>query len=194
MQTLKIAGTALAATLIAAAALTQSVWAHAHYARSQPSPGQVLGSAPDKIEIFTDSDMRKAPGGDIITVTGPDGARVDDGNTIVDDSNRQHFSVGLKPGLGNGRYLVSFQTLSDVDGDIDHGQFAFYVGPGPAPDQQRLDSALTLTDTPPPDTGTPVKPSGASRGIIIGAAVGAMVLVLLAGGATLLVLRRPSQA
>ena len=71
---------------------------------------------------------------------------------MLDDADRQHLSVGLLPNLPNGRYQVSFQTLSDVDGDLNHGQFAFYVGGGPTAEQQRSDSILTLTDTPPPNT------------------------------------------
>jgi methionine-rich copper-binding protein CopC len=125
--------------LLAGAATAQ---AHAHYAHSEPSISQVLQAAPARVDIYTDSDMRKLAGANVITVTGSDGSRVDDGNTIVDDANRQHFSVGLQPNLPNGRYVVSFQTLSDVDGDTDHGKFAFYVGAGPTAAQQQLDAQL----------------------------------------------------
>jgi copper resistance protein C len=181
---------ALAAALTGA--LASAAFAHAHYARSQPSPGQVLSASPLKIDIYTDSEMRKAAGGNFITVTGPQGNRVDDGNPALDDADRQHLSVGLTPDLPNGRYLVSFQTLSDVDGDLDHGQFAFYIGAGPTPDQQRLDSTLTLTDTPPPEASTPLK-SGvalASRPLII-AGVIALLVVLIALVAAVLLLRGP---
>src|SRR5579864_8501234 len=89
--------------------------------------------------------MRKISGANVITVTGPDGSQVDDGNTVIDDSNRLHFSVGLKPNLPAGRYLVSFKTLSDQDGEMDHGSYAFYVGVQPTAAQLAQDKTLTLT-------------------------------------------------
>src|SRR5690348_5718655 len=135
-----VVGIALA--LILGVFTLSRAWAHAHYARSDPAPGAVLASAPARINIYTDCEMRKQVGGNSISVSGPQGARVDDGSTVVDDADRQHLSVGLQPNLPNGRYQVSFQTLSDVDGDLDHGQFAFYIGSAPTADQQRQDSGL----------------------------------------------------
>jgi methionine-rich copper-binding protein CopC len=161
--------------------------AHAHYASSQPAIGQVLQTAPARIDIYTDSDMRKAAGANVIMVTGPDGSRVDDGNTVVDDANRQHFSVGLQPNLPNGRYVVSFQTLSDVDGDTDHGRFAFYVGAGPTAAQQQLDANLNGPITT-VSSGAQTTSAGSSRfgGTALVAAAAILVLILLAGGGMLL--------
>jgi methionine-rich copper-binding protein CopC len=161
--------------------------AHAHYSRSQPSIGQVLAAAPGQVEIFTDSDMRKLAGANVISVTGPDGSQVDDGNTIVDDANRQHFSVGLRPNLPSGRYVVTFKTLSDADGDTDGGKFAFYVGPGPTDAQKAQDAGLNG----PPVTVTAATPAPAnSRRSALPLAIVAALFVVLAVAAGGLALRK----
>jgi methionine-rich copper-binding protein CopC len=155
--------------------------AHARFDHSTPGPGEVLTAATSKVDIFTAQDMRKTAGSNQITVTGPDGSRADDGTTTVDDSNRRHFSAGLKQGLPSGRYVVSFQTLSDEDAEADHGSFAFYVGARPTSDQKAQDAKLTLTaksDEAPPQSHT-----GLSIAIAI---VAAVVLLAIAGAGTLL--------
>ena len=155
--------------------------AHAHYDHSTPAIGQVLATPPARVDIYTDSDMRKIEGKNWIQVTGSNGNRVDDGNTILDDANRQHFSVGLQPNLPPGRYVVSFQTLSDVDGDTDGGHFAFYVGNGPTAADKALDAHLSGAPLPGSSAG-----SSSSTGpfVLIGVAAVA-ALALLAGGLAL---------
>jgi len=153
--------------------------AHAHYSHSQPSIGQVLTTAPASVDIFTDSDMRKLAGANVISVAGPDGSQVDDGNTVVDDANRQHFSVGLKSSLPPGRYVVSFKTLSDADGDIDGGKFAFYVGAGPTDAQKAQDASLN--GPPVATTAAPANSTVSSRTVLPTVAAAAIVLVLAAG-------------
>jgi methionine-rich copper-binding protein CopC len=163
-------------------------WAHAHYSRSQPSIGQVLAAVPAQVDIFTDSDMRKLAGANVISITGPDGSQADDGNTIVDDADRQHFSVGLRPYLSNGRYIVTFKTLSDADGDTDGGKFAFYVGPGPTDAQKAQDASLN--GPPVAVTAATAEPANSRRSalpLVIAAAALIVVLAVAAGG---LVLRK----
>jgi len=164
--------------------------AHAHYDHSTPAIGQILSTPPARIDIYTDSEMRKTAGGNAIIVTSADGTRMDDGDTVVDDANRQHFSVGLPPNLPNGRYVVSFQTLSDADGDTDRGRFAFYVGAGPTSEQKQLDAVLN---------GAPsAAATQRARGSISVAtpppaavAAGVAVLVIIgAGGLTLFMRKR----
>ena len=168
--------TILLLTLSASAAL-----AHAHYDHSSPAIGQVLAAPPARVDIYTDSEMRKLAGANVIMVTNSNGQRVDDGNTIVDDANRQHFSVSLEPNLPPGRYVVSFQTLSDVDGDTDGGHFAFYVGNGPTAADKALDAHLSGAPLPGSSAG-----SSSSTGpfVLIGVAAVA-ALALLAGGLAL---------
>jgi methionine-rich copper-binding protein CopC len=168
-------------SLLALAIAGSVALAHARFDHSTPSPGQVLTAAPSNVEIFTVQDMRKTAGSNQITVTGPDGSRVDDGATVVDDTNRRHFSAGLKQGLGSGRYAVNFQTLSDEDGEVDHGSFAFYVGVQPTTDQKAQDAKLTLTSK------TEDAPTQSHTGLYIAVAIAAaLVLLVVAGGLTLL--------
>lgn len=176
----------LAIILAACLGLYQAsgVLAHARYDHSTPSPGQVLSSSPAQVEIFVAENMRKIPGANQISVTGPDGSQVDDGNTVVDDSNRQHLSVGLKPDLASGRYVVSFKTLSDADGDADHGQFAFYVGTQPTPAQKTQDARLALT------ADTEQSSTGPSTGLMIGVVIAAVVVLAIVGGGWTMLRRR----
>jgi len=162
--------------------------AHAHYSHSQPSIGQVLTTAPASVDIFTDSDMRKLAGANVISVAGPDGSQVDDGNTVVDDANRQHFSVGLNPNLPPGRYVVSFKTLSDVDGDTDGGKFTFYVGTGPTDAQKAQDASL---NGPPVAIATaPANSATSNRSVLAVVARAGIVLVLAVAAGGVLLWRR----
>ncbi|MGI8550361.1 MAG: copper resistance CopC family protein [Dehalococcoidia bacterium] len=162
--------------------------AHAHYDHSTPGIGQVMPAAPSRVDIYTDSEMRKIAGANLITVSGVDGNQVDDGNTTVDDADRQHFFVALKPNLPAGRYVVAFQTLSDADGDTDHGRYAFYVGSGPTTEQKALDANLgTAASVAAPQT------SGSSPPILLlEAGGGALIIALVDIGA--LLLRRRQRA
>lgn len=148
--------------------------AHARFDHSTPNPGQVVQTNPPRVDIYTAQDMRKLAGANDIMVTGSDGARVDDGTTVVDDSDRRHFSVGLKGNLPPGRYVVSFKTLSDEDGENDQGAFAFYVGTPPTDAQRAADQKLTLTSK------SEETESASHTGLYIGIAV--VVAVLLVAG------------
>jgi methionine-rich copper-binding protein CopC len=145
-----------------------------------PNPGQVLATSLPAIDIYTAQDMRKTAGANVITVTDAAQNRVDTGNTVVDDANRMHFSVGLQPNLSPGRYLVAFKTLSDQDGEADSGQFAFYVGAPPTSDQQAADSKLALT-TDTGDTAAESAPSHTGLTIGIALAIALAVLVIIGG-------------
>lgn len=161
--------------------------AHARFDHSTPSPGQVLQTAPARIDIYTVQDMRKISGANVITVSGPNGAQVDDGNTVVDDANRLHVSVGLKPNLPSGRYLVNFKTLSDQDGEMDHGSYAFYIGTQPTIAQKDQDQKLALTSQAEDVTPTSSSHTGL---IIIIVIIVVILLALLATGVTLARRRR----
>ncbi len=161
------------------------VSAHARYDHSTPGQGEVLQTSPARVDIYTVQDMKKDQTVTEITVADANNNRVDSGDTTVEDTNRRHFSVGLKPNLPAGRYVVSFKNSSDEDGEDDHGQFAFYVGSAPTAQQKALDAKLAITSK----SDTPAK-SNSHTGLIIAIIVAVIVLVLLAAGA-LWYLRRP---
>jgi methionine-rich copper-binding protein CopC len=140
------AASAMACGVLAALLCCATAFAHAHYDHSTPAIGEVLPTPPARVDIYTDSDMAKIAGKNVIEVTNSAGQRVDDGNTILDDADRRHLYVQLQPSLPPGRYVVSFQTLSDVDGELDHGRFSFYVGRGPTAQEKKLDTQLTQTE------------------------------------------------
>ncbi len=119
--------------------------AHARYDHSIPAQGAVVQTPPARVDIFTVQEMKKEQGADEITVTDASNNRVDSGDTAVDDNDRKHFSVGLKPNLAPGRYLVSFKNVSDEDGEADSGRFAFYVGTAPTAAQTAADAKLSIT-------------------------------------------------
>jgi len=153
--------------------------AHSRYDHSTPGQGEVVQTSPPRVDIYTVQEMAKQQGAYAITVerndSGTPGQRVDTGDTVIDDANRKHFSVGLQPNQQPGRYVVSFKNVSDQDGEADHGQFAFYVGTGPTAAQKALDAKLQITSKS-------ETTSTSHTGLIIGIVVAIAVLVLLAGG------------
>ena len=153
--------------------------AHARYDHSTPGQGEVVQTSPPRVDIYTVQEMAKQQGAYAIMVerngNGTTGQRVDTANTVIDDANRKHFSVGLQPNLPPGRYVVSFKNVSDEDGEADHGQYAFYVGTGPTAAQKALDAKLQIT-------AKSETTSTSHTGLIIGIVVAIAVLVLLAGG------------
>ncbi len=130
------------ALMLALLAAPAAALAHAHYDHSTPAIGEVLQTAPARVDIYTDQEMAKRGDANSIAVTNAAGQRVDSGAATVDDADRRHLWVALRPGLPPGRYVVGFTTLSDVDGDTDRGRFAFYIGRGPTAQEQTLDARL----------------------------------------------------
>jgi len=130
------------------------------------------------VDIYTVQDMKKEQGSNAITVVDGSNVRVDTGDTTVDDGNRKHFSVGLKPSLPPGRYVASFKNVSDEDGESDHGQFAFYAGAGPTAAQKALDPKLAITSKSEASTGS----SHTGLYVAIAVVVIVVLLALAAGG------------
>jgi methionine-rich copper-binding protein CopC len=175
------------AALLALLGVVAPAAAHARYDHSTPGQGEVVQASPARVDIFTAQDMKKDQALTAITVTDGNNSRVDTGDTTVDDANRRHFSVGLKPSLPAGRYAVSFKNASDEDGEQDNGQFAFYVGSGPTPQQKVLDGKLSITSK-----SDPGAKSSSHTGLIVAIVVAAVVLALIIAGA-LWYVRRPKR-
>ncbi len=172
--------------LLAGLASQATASAHARYDHGTPGPGQVLSTAPAQVDIYTTEELRKSAGANLITVTDSAGKQVQIGQATVDDSDRKHFSVGLNPSLAGGRYVVDFTTLSDDDGDTDHGRYAFYVGRDPTPKERSLDARLVNTSASAQNDSH----TGLIAGIIVAIAA---ALLLVAGGALLLRRRRTTR-
>jgi len=121
-------------------ALPEQAWAHARLLSTVPRDGAVLGSAPDRVRVSFDSDVRLASG--IKAIRNGGGSvlagkpRVAGGRVLV---------IPLRSGLVNGDYTVLWRVLSD-DGHKLSGVLAFGVGTGRAPPQ----AALSANNGPSP--------------------------------------------
>ncbi len=153
----------LAAGLMALAAAT-NVLGHAAPERFDPAPGAVLDAAPARADGWFIQDVRRQGDASFIKVFDADGSRVDDGSPVIDDADRRHAYVNLNPGLGAGRYMVAWQTLSDEDDELDGGCFWFFVGQAAADAAHqaklRIDSAEdcpTAAVAAPPEATASIK-------------------------------------
>ncbi len=102
--------------------------AHAAPERFGPSPGAVLQAAPQQVDGWFIQDVRRQADASFIKVFDAGGMQVDDKSPVVDDMDRRHMSVKLESGLGAGRYMIAWETLSDEDDELDGGCFWFFVG------------------------------------------------------------------
>lgn len=155
--------------------------ATARYDHSTPAPEDALPASPDRIDIFTHLATSAAPGDTQIIVIDRDQQRVDLGDVVVDAGDHRHFSVGVKPQLPAGRYVVTFKTLGESDFDHDGGDFAFYVGMQPTTADRAADRSLAVT-IPSED----VNLTGYRRGIV----EGGLTLVIAAPAAFYYVIKR----
>jgi hypothetical protein len=69
-------------------------------------------------------------------VTDQQGNRIDTGETVV-SANRRQMTVNLRPDLPAGRYIVTWRTFDDADGEIFGDCYTFFVG------QAAADAAIT---------------------------------------------------
>jgi copper transport protein len=123
------------AVLVFFVALVAVAWAgmlpaHAHALAqsSDPSPGSTLATAPKTVTIIFGE--RPDPRLSSITVLDTSGAPHQQGRAaaVPDRTNALQVSVNQLP---NGVYTVSWRTVSQVDGHLASGSFAFGVGVTP---------------------------------------------------------------
>jgi len=107
--------------------------AHAEYDRSDPAAGATLPAAPSIVTVWFTEELVSQ--GSSLEVRDAVNARVDSGNSRVVDANpKDSMTIGLRAGLPNGTYTVTWKTVSADDGDEATGAFGFGVGvPAPAP-------------------------------------------------------------
>ena len=127
-------GAAMAVAILLLAA--QAALAHSRPIRFDPAPGAVLNAAPAQVSGWFTSDLRRDPNWTFLRVTGPDGQRVDAGETQL-SADRRQMSAGLPQNLPPGRYIVTWRAWDDADGHVLGDCFTFFVG------QQAADQALT---------------------------------------------------
>jgi copper transport protein len=118
--------------LVFALALPETAWAHATVLRTLPRDGSVLRSAPARVRVFFDDDVRLVSG---IKAIRNGGGSVLDGKPRV--AGGRVLVIPLRSGLADGDYTVLWRVLSD-DGHTLAGVVAFGVGAGRAPPQAAL--------------------------------------------------------
>ena len=120
---------AIVAALALAGAATAVAYAHAEPERSIPAAESRVPSAPERVEVWFTQELFRREGANSLVVEGPDGLRVDDGESVIDSADREHLSVGLPADLADGTYTVHWTTLSAIDGDAAEGSFSFTIDP-----------------------------------------------------------------
>jgi methionine-rich copper-binding protein CopC len=186
------------------------VFAHAGYDHSTPSAGEVVTTPPTKVDAYFKEDIKRAAGTYSLRVEDATGTAVSDGDGTLDDNDRTHMTATIPTTLADGRYVVKYKTVSDVDGDAAQGGFCFYVNVQPSAADTAACTALVPTEAP-ASTGSPVattqatsvatsaatpeasptvatatgnKDNGSNTGVIVGVIVGIVVaVVVVAGGA-----------
>lgn len=97
--------------------------AHAALTGSDPQQGSVVKEAPERVSLTFSEKVAMSDGS--IRVYDPKGKQVDDGRTT--DLGGNSYSVGLRPGLPEGTFTVTYQVVS-ADSHPVAGAFTFSVG------------------------------------------------------------------
>jgi methionine-rich copper-binding protein CopC len=168
------------------------VSAHADYDHSTPADGEVVATAPAKIDVYFKESITRANGLPLLIVLNDTGDPVDTGtfaapSGTLDDTDRTRMSDTLQPNLPDGRYTVIWHTVSADDGAEAQGAFHFYIG-----------GAVTPVPTAAPRSATPVPsipavtpaPSSSSDIPIWGLIAGIVGGVVVGGGGGLMFGRR----
>ena len=130
------------ALCVAALVMASPAFAHARYTGSTPGKGEVVATAPARLEITFTEDVQKVSGTYAIDVAHDRGASVISGAAAVDEADRSKVSVALQPGLTAGRYVVNWKNVADGDGDPATGAFSFYIGKQPNANDLENDQQL----------------------------------------------------
>jgi copper resistance protein C len=113
----------ISASLLVLALSTAAAQAHAFLDHADPLVGSTVATAPHELTLTFTQNLE--PAFSTVTVTGPGGARVDQGKPQISGNTMR---VGLKA-AGPGTYRVHWRALS-VDTHTTQGSFTFRVGGG----------------------------------------------------------------
>ncbi|MDP9330616.1 MAG: copper resistance protein CopC [Actinomycetota bacterium] len=122
-------------------ALAPPAWAHAALVSSDPADGAQLKSAPASVTMtFTETPDPKLS---VVHVFDTAGASVESGSVASVAGGSKELRIAMKLGLPDGVYTVSWRVVSQVDGHVTTGAFAFGVGVAPGTVSSRLPPAAT---------------------------------------------------
>jgi len=210
------AGLVLVAALLLPSLLMPAVpaFGHADYDRSAPAHDEIVAQVPARVDVYFTQEVFRQEGSNFVRVFDESEAQVSDGDGVVDDDDRTHISAELPAGLGSGRYIVRWKTLSDGDGDEDEGAFCFYIGVQPTAEQEAECAAFgedagetsptpgavatstpaaagaTATQAAPADGGNNSDGGVSTALIVVAAVVGAAIVVVVVAGGAIVWFRR----
>src|SRR5438270_3794582 len=108
----------LLAALSGLLASTSPAWATAQYGGSRPAIEATVPAVPNPLFVQFTEELRAVS----VMVNGPDTSNVTADAARIDTADRSWASVPLRD-AGPGRYLVTWSTVSDVDGSKASGTF-----------------------------------------------------------------------
>ncbi|MEN1989731.1 copper resistance CopC/CopD family protein [Paenibacillus hubeiensis] len=122
---------AISLLLFCCLAMPQWASAHAYIVKASPGENETVASAPALLTLEFNESLQTAFYD--VVITGPDGNRADDGSVRIDEAKPHVLETGLRSGLGNGTYAVSWKAVS-ADGHPIQGVYVFHIGaPSGAP-------------------------------------------------------------
>ncbi len=118
--------------VLALGLLTSNAAAHARLQSASPSDGEVLSSQPSSVTAtFGEETALTGSKFEVyFTPTGGSEQRADTASSPVDPNERSKMSATLKSGLGEGKYIVRWTTLTEDDNGKAEGSFSFTVASG----------------------------------------------------------------
>ncbi|MCC7165662.1 MAG: copper resistance protein CopC [Anaerolineae bacterium] len=122
--------------------VVSSVSAHAKLIKAIPAPGSSVGSAPSQVQLWFDEPPEL--GFSEVQVLNAQKERVDTGALTLSPDDPLSVIVPMK-GVTDGTYTVVWKILSQADGHITRGVFAFNVGNVAGPATVPIDSGGTAT-------------------------------------------------
>lgn len=187
---------ALAVGVVGGLLLVGTAYAHAAYVRSSPGADAIVATPPARMDIWFAQELFRRQGENTIRVTAPDGQEVSVGATTIDDDDRKHIWVALKPNLAAGVYQVAWKNVSVEDGHPTEGSFSFTIDPqaaatstpmgeptpiGQATAQPAAIESATATPNPTPSIATPTKapPALSVCGVPVASILGVAAYVTL---------------
>jgi len=168
---------AVAFALGALVATSAPAAAHAELESADPADGSTVSTAPRSVTLTFGEELQSA--GRALVVTGPDGARVDDGKAMA---SGVVLSVDLVPLSTPGRYTVTYRVVS-ADGHPVSGELSFTYQPGAAGSSPPAVNSRPGDMSPVASTGSTSGTGSASPWLLGGA------LVALVGVVTWSVIR-----
>jgi len=115
----KLLALVMAASLLFAA--SSPAYAHAQLTTANPKANAVLFTMPSQVRLQFSDEIIELPGGNVISVTGPNGRRIDTGATTVLGNQ---MTVKLRKISTLGKYTVRYRVISE-DGHPVNASYKF---------------------------------------------------------------------